>query len=250
MSTGGNYGTIVTNDNDAHGIAINVGVRIYTEIRSLESGVNGTSAINLNPLASGFVANFFSYGNAANSVSVNSSVGGQYQWVFDNADVSESTKATGMPNFTNFMVSFQKMGNVLTTNENYTDGGSIKSNVSDRNTAADQSWEINPTSTNRQEGYPMQIREVCVRHLNSGSLASFTGAAKKTNAAITAQFRILGGRVGGVASDIVVPVTNTGTWNTYTTTFTPSENGVVEVVFEAWGGTTHQALCDDVDITQ
>lgn len=72
-------------------------------------------------------------------------------------------------------------------------------------------------------------------------------------AGISAQLKIAGGRypgVGAPGTDVVTAVAGTA-WTQYTLTFTPTENCVVDVFFEAWGSTSLTAsVSGPVTITQ
>jgi hypothetical protein len=74
---------------------------------------------------------------------------------------------------------------------------------------------------------------------------------RRSNTALTMRLVCKGGQIAGVASDVVSAMTaNANTWEELTITFTPTEIGVVEIVSEAWGGTTYSGWVDDMTITQ
>lgn len=221
---------------------------IPMEIRSANIDLSSEAAVYLN--GANVKIPSFTTANNNKVVDCGGNIFGGSEHFFGNCSIAEATKVNNIPNNKNIRVKFGKIGGDYLTNETYSDGVKYKSDKVDRNTASDASWRIEPTSATRTQYYPGRYPNLCRRSVTGGSLCTFSGAAKRSSSTVQAQFRILGGRIAGIPNDIVIPVTSSGTWNTYTTTFTPSEDGVVEAVFEAWGGTTDIARCDDVDISQ
>jgi hypothetical protein len=59
-----------------------------------------------------------------------------------------------------------------------------------------------------------------------------------------------GGQIAGVPTDVISTLTTTGTWEEETITFTPTEQGVVEILAYAYGGSTFNGWVDDMTISQ
>ena len=50
------------------------------------------------------------------------------------------------------------------------------------------------------------------------------------------QLALLGGSIAGISSDVVSTPTSDSNWSQHTISFTPTESGVVQIYFSAWGG--------------
>jgi hypothetical protein len=129
-----------------------------------------------------------------------------------------------------------------------TDSGTIKSATDQRHTASGISWKFNPTGTNRKSGYPLRL--ALGRYLlAANTTATFSIWVRRDNTNINGRLMVAGGQLLGMPSDTTVdcaPAINT--WVQYSLSVTPTEIGVVEVVFLCWDGvgTTNSLWIDDL----
>lgn len=145
----------------------------------------------------------------------------------------------------------ESKNNNVNNNEILMFGGRIFSNTNIRYGSSGYSWALAPTSTNRTSSYPLSFT-IAKQYVVANKLVTVKAFARRTNTALTVRLRIAGGSVLGVSSDISSSATSniTNIWEELTLTFTPTSNGVVEILGEAFGGTTHTGYIDNVRILQ
>lgn len=139
---------------------------------------------------------------------------------------------------------------VADTHITYTDGGTIQSDIgADRHTASGMAWKLSPTSTTRTSYYPLRIK-IAELAVESGIAVTFSAYVKRSaSSTISARLILPGSQVSGVSSDVISNASaGSGTYENLSINFTPSENGVVSIYFDAWGGTTATAWIDDCGI--
>jgi hypothetical protein len=132
------------------------------------------------------------------------------------------------------------------------DGWTIVSDTIQRHTASGISWKFRPTNIGRSSALPLRLsvaKIACVAN-TPVNLAIWT---YRDNTNIVGRLKVEGNQVAGVPSDIVVSCTPTiNTWvQSSPLTFTPTENGVVEVSFEVYDGvgTTNNFWVDDLTVS-
>ena len=126
----------------------------------------------------------------------------------------------------------------------------IDSEATVRHTASGIAWRLSPLSTNRSSSYPLdlQIAKIAV---NASALVTVKAWMRRSNTGLTMSLVCRGGQIAGVASDVVASMTAAiDTWEQIQISFTPSENGVVEIEAWAYGGTAYNGYVDDLEITQ
>jgi hypothetical protein len=129
-------------------------------------------------------------------------------------------------------------------------GGTVLSELSVRHTASGISWNLQPTSALRDVNFPVQISLAKVAVASSG-LVTANAWMQRDNTGLTMQLMCRGGQIGGVASDVFTTMTvGASTWEQVTITFTPTEAGVVEILAQAYGGTTFNGYVDDFSVSQ
>lgn len=132
----------------------------------------------------------------------------------------------------------------------YTDYGFIAPQTSVRYTNTGYAWRISPNSDYRKNDYPLgfPIGKIAV---SANSLVTIKAWMRRTNSGLVMRLRLKGGQIAGVSSDVISYMTAAAdTWEQVSLSFTPSEAGVVEILGECWGGTTHTGYIDDLTITQ
>jgi hypothetical protein len=113
-------------------------------------------------------------------------------------------------------------------------------------------WKLSPNA-NALTGSPLRLNIGKVP-CPAAVLTTIEFWAKASAASgISAQLRVFGGRYPGVGSagtDITTAVSGTS-WTLYSLSFTPTENCVVDVFFEAWGSSSQTVtISGPVTITQ
>jgi hypothetical protein len=203
-----------------------------------------------------FGINFYSsYKNQFNNLLTNNNGSGGVsiingELLLYNSTINESTE---------FSVGSNTNGRICSTNHdnttnNYiiaTDYGTIRPQVAVRYSNSGFAWALSPTnSTYRTSDYPLDLAIATIA-VNANSLVTVKAWMRRTNAALTTGLRIKGGQIAGVPNDVTSYMTAAAdTWQQVTLTFTPTEVGVVEILAECYGGTTHTAYVDDISVTQ
>jgi hypothetical protein len=132
-----------------------------------------------------------------------------------------------------------------------TDGGTIASATDQRNTANGISWKFRPTSPNRTTLYPLSLAVAKVA-MTANTATTVQIYTRRDNASIKGRLKIKGKQLAGIPNDVSVacePAINTWVLSD-ALTVTPTETGVVEVVFEAYDGvgTANNFWIDDLVI--
>jgi hypothetical protein len=149
------------------------------------------------------------------------------------------------------IIASHREGGLVASNSIYSDYG-VVTTTGVVGQSGGAGWKLSP-SASAFASSPLRLNVGKVP-CPAGTPTSITYYAQASAASgISAQLRIAGGRYPGVGSpgvDIVAPVSGTA-WTQYTLTFTPTENCVVDVFFEAWGTSTLNAtVSGPVTITQ
>lgn len=165
--------------------------------------------------------------------------------------IGESTEVTSSVAFSNNKVYSHNHDQTTDNHKIYMDGALISSETgSDRRTASGIAWKIQPTSDNRSSTYPVSLEGIKVA-CRANDLVTVSVWCKRSNTGATGRLLLEGGQIAGASAD--VSATTVGAANTYeqlTITFTPTAAGVVDVLMQAYGGTTYSVWFDDVTITQ
>lgn len=173
--------------------------------------------------------------------------------VLSNSSVTDTTKFSSMSAGSNVRALSQRDGAVADVHVITTDGGTIISATDQRHTASGISWKFRPTSTTRNSIYPLRLSVAKVA-VASGGLVTINIWTRRDNTNIAGMLLLPGGQIAGAGGDLTVSCAPTiNTWvQSGDLTFTPTEDGVVEVFFLAWDGvgTTNSFWIDDVSITQ
>lgn len=177
------------------------------------------------------------------------------EMLLTNASMTSTTKVEAINVGRDIRIKSQKEGGDATANKIYSDGAPtgqvIAQSVadSDRHTASGLAWKLTPGSTARDDFYPAFV-SCRAFAFNSGSLVTVKAWIKRSSTSLTNRVRIPGGKIAGVDTDLVA--TGSAAANTYeqvTLSFTPTEKGALELIYEAFGGTTNSAWIDDIEIT-
>ncbi len=211
---------------------------------------NGSYAANIGAINPQEWINWVTANNDQGAAAINLPAGATPLYM-TNCSIGEASKFL-LTNLTGQYIYSHKDGQVADTHVITTDGGTITSATDQRHTASGLSWKFSPTSTNRGYAYPLTL-SVAKIACAANTAVNLTIWVRRDNTNIQGNLRVLGGTVVGVPSDVIVncaPSINTWT-QSGTLTFTPTENGVVEVFFDCWDGTntTNSLWVDDFSIT-
>lgn len=191
------------------------------------------------------VRNSITQDNELSSFSLNGQV------AFKNCLFDEATEATfSIVNASHFAFSHdhdQTPGN----HKIFMPNALISAATDQRKTASGISWKIQPTnSTNRNSAFPVPLSLAKVA-CAANSLVTVKAWMRRDNTGLTMRLICKGGQIAGVTNDVVSAMTAAAnTWEEVTITFTPTEIGVVEILAEAWGGSTFSGWVDDMTISQ
>lgn len=145
---------------------------------------------------------------------------------------------------------FQKLNGDLTNNIMYTNGGTVSSSTSNRKSGAGLSWQYAPTSALVTSSQPLQqvIGTIACR---ANKLVTATVWIYRDNTGISANLVCKGGQISGVTNDVVASASGSAaSFEQLTITFTPTEDGVVELTAQAYGGTTYNVWFSNLAVYQ
>jgi hypothetical protein len=187
--------------------------------------------------------------NLVTSGNTNGAASALGKLVLINASIAESAEfAAPTTNSGGYIYSHkhdQTVNNHLIT----ADGGTIVSATDQRHTASGIAWKFRPTATNRSAAYPLELaigKIVC----QSGVAVNITIWTRRDNTNIKGQLVVRGGQLTGVPEDVAIDCQPTiNTWEQSSTlSFTPTETGVLELMFRVWDGvgSTNAFWIDDI----
>ena len=131
--------------------------------------------------------------------------------------------------------------------------GTIISATDQRHTASGISWKFRPTHIIRSSAYPLTL-SVAKIAVAANALVTLSIWTRRDNTNIQGQLFVAGGQIAGVGADLTVACApSINTWvQSSNLTFTPTEAGVVEVLFRCWDGvgTTNNMWIDDFSASQ
>jgi hypothetical protein len=254
------------NNNNANGVVAGIGGYVGTI-----SAANGNTQNGYTPDLNSTVGSLTANSNTSYGVKITAAVGCK---ILGGSTTGNSTAGVGITgtggtvNLRNFtaneatpfqvvptsaggMIYSEKNGGVADAHLITADGGTIISATDQRNTASGISWKFRPTSTNRNSFYPLSL-SVAKIACAANAAVTVKVYTRRDSTQIQGRLRVPGGQLAGVPSDVTVscaPSINTWTQSSGLT-FTPTEAGVVEVLFEVWDGTgtTNNFWIDDLSI--
>lgn len=126
-------------------------------------------------------------------------------------------------------------------------GGNIESNDTVRHTAAGYSMQFSPTSTDLINEYIPLARPILEIACAANVAQTVEIWALRSSTGLSMRFLLRGGQIAGVASDVYDDISAAAdTWEQLSLSFTPTEDGVVEIVGRAWGGTAYNGYFHDL----
>ncbi|MGE5609710.1 MAG: hypothetical protein ACM359_10685 [Bacillota bacterium] len=151
-----------------------------------------------------------------------------------------------------YMVRSRDHDNTLGYHLIVTDGGKIETDSTTTHSGTGRSWKLSPTSTYRRSGYPLRLRIATIAVKANQAVTVSAWFYRNDTASLSAELWALaeavkfsGGStgVGSICSGAV------NTWEQKTITFTPTEDGSVDIYAYAYGGTTYSAWVDDLSVS-
>lgn len=221
-------------------------------------GVVATNSLAFGISASPFSANnYILSGNTNNNTSgsytpLMASTAGPSITYFRNYTFNEGAPAAPSVNYQDPRVYVTAYGGDTNDNRIYCEWGTIKSQTTTRHTASGVAWQFSPTNAGRDSSYPLSIplATFAVKANKAITLSCFI--YRDDTATLVAKMLVPGGQIAGIAND--VSVTASGSVNTWTQetlpSMTPTEDGVIQVFAQVYGGTTLNAYFDDISIAQ
>jgi hypothetical protein len=132
--------------------------------------------------------------------------------------------------------------------------GQIVTDTTTRHTASGVSWKMTlPTTAgviSPTANFPLSL-PVATIACNSSTLVTVTIWIYRTSTSATVKLFCAGGQILGVASDISVSAAGSAnTWEQLTLTFTPTQQGVVQLQVQTYGTTSASVYVDDFSVSQ
>jgi hypothetical protein len=124
--------------------------------------------------------------------------------------------------------------------------GQINSTTATIHSATGIAWELKPTGTTRAAQRPVEL--VIGRFaIQANQPTTISAWFRRTNTAITGRLVCKGRQLAGITDDVIATMSaSANTWEQLSITVTPTETGVIEVVAQAFGGTSYSVFVDDV----
>lgn len=147
-------------------------------------------------------------------------------------------------------VYFQNLDQVADNHFIGLDYGSIYSSSAVTRSGSGYSWALAPTNSYRSATYPLDLK-VSTFAVQANKIVNISAYVRRTNANLTCRLRIPGGQIGGATNDLISYASGSAdTWEEVTMSFLPTENGVIDLFFEVYGGSTYTGYIDDLTISQ
>ena len=168
-----------------------------------------------------------------------------------NTTIAEATEFTGITAGIRGKVISVKHDASATGAYIYQTGGNIQSSTGVKETPAAFSWKMSPTSSTEYTSRTPLIFKVGRVAVGANTQVTATLRMYLSDTGITAGFRVKGGQIAGVASDVSTTAASVATtWEDVQITFTPTEAGVVELEAWCYGGTTYSAYAGKLTVSQ
>lgn len=206
---------------------------------------NGSYGINVDGISSAIMRNSITRDNGTSGVNMNGEAFFKNCLIDDTTEVGYGVSSSG-----SHALFSQDHDQTAGNHKIFLTGALIQSATDQRKTASGIAWKIQPTNTNRCSYWPAPLSLAKVA-CAANRLVTIKAWMRRDNIGLTMRLTCKGGQIAGVANDVTSAMTAAAnTWEEVTITFTPTEIGVVEIIAEAWGGTTYSGWVDDMTISQ
>jgi len=175
------------------------------------------------------------------------------------SSIAEGTKISGSSAaYSGGSLSLHKFNGTADDHRTYLIGGGTGSGLATifsegtvRHTASGIAWKLSPLTTTYVTALWPLVMPVATIAVNASALVTVRAFLRRTNTGLTAMLRCRGGQIPGVAADVTASMTAIAdTWEELEITFTPSEQGVVQIEVACYGGSTYSLYVDDVTMLQ
>lgn len=172
--------------------------------------------------------------------------------VFINSLFNSASEFTGATTYANLRAYSQNHDNIPGYHYIYSEFGWINSTTSPRYSSSGIAWAFNLNSTPRTVAnqYPLYM-PVSTVAVSANSLVTIKAWFRRSDATMTIGLKVVGGQIAGVPTDVTSYMTEAiNTWEQISLSFTPIEDGVIEILAECYGGGAMVGYMDDMTITQ
>lgn len=211
------------------------------------TGVIGATASAISCISS-FNNSFFNVNTSGSTTSAFAGdIGSSY---CRNCTFGESSLVTGLTSNREGRVYLTNQNNNSNNNQIHMFGGNIVSTTGVRYGSSGYSWALSPTNSSRNSFYPVSFSLAKV-YVVANKLVTVRAMMSRTDIGLTVRLRVPGNQIAGVPNDIISGMVQSALpWEQVSLTFTPTANGAVEILGEAFGGTTFTGYIDNVVISQ
>lgn len=199
-------------------------------------------------------------GNAGKAVFINLTMDNNASGDVNNVNVGDCllinpTLSSGTPMTTSSgsqsdTVRIQKYNGGANDHRIYNRYYTIVTDSSTRHTASGISWKLSPLSTTVITSVNPAELPLMRRKLTANVAATLSCWLRRDNTGLTLGLKVRGGQLTGIASDVTATMTAAAnTWEQISVTVTPTEDGVIELVGYAYGGSSFNGYFDDLSIS-
>lgn len=261
LSTGNSYyGAMVCNDNSSYGVVFDIsgtGNRNYT-IGAITARNNGAPGLYLgNGGYNNVIKSLMTSGNTNGAIQYgNALASGEYfilsSSIAEATVVYTSTALGGGGNWSQGVMSIHNVNGVAGDHRNYVNGVyTVMSEMgANRHTASGIAWKISPLNTTEITAQnPCRVK-LATFAVKNGESTTVKAWFMRDNTGLSANLVLPGSQIAGTVSDVVASASaGAGTYEQLSINFTPSEDGVVTVEAQCYGGTAYNLYVDDMSIT-
>jgi hypothetical protein len=186
------------------------------------------------------------------SITTDAAPNSHSETVFINTIFNSATEFAGVNSYADLKAYSQNHDNIPGYHYIYNEFGWINSTTSVRYANSGIAWQFNLNTNPRTlvNKYPMYMPVGTVA-VSANSLVTIKAWFRRSDPTMTIGLKIRGGQIVGVSNDVSSYMTAAiDTWQQISLSFTPTEDGVVEIIAECYGASAMTGYMDDITITQ
>jgi hypothetical protein len=165
------------------------------------------------------------------------------------SSIAEATEVGTITGYSNGRIYSTLHDNTALSHKIFTDGGLITSQAAVRQTASGAAWKLSPTSTNRCAYYPL-ILSIAKIAVDSGNAVTVSAWCLRDSVDIVGKMVCRKEQLSGMSTDLTATISaGINEWEQLSLSFTPTENGVVEIEAWAYGGMTNSIYVDSITVS-
>jgi hypothetical protein len=190
--------------------------------------------------------------NFGDSITTDAAANSHSETVFINTLFNSATEFAGNSSYSDLKVYSQNHDNTSGYHYIYTTFGWINSTTSPRYSSTGLAWAFNLNTSARTVAnqYPLYMAVGTVA-VSANSVVTIKAWFRRSDATMTIGLKVKGGQIAGVVNDVTSYMTAAiNTWEQISLSFTPTEDGVIEILAECYGGGAMVGYMDDMTITQ